>query len=499
MIMMASRTWQASRDDYLSALADQNPWQELGQVPEALAYTQRRSLANKLWRTLRDESGRYQVVLGPRRVGKTVSMHQTIQSLLEQRVAADRLWFLKMDHPLLMDYELDGWVKALINNYRASEKNPLYLFIDEINYSNRWDRWLKTFHDQRWPLRIVATSSSTAALRDRTYESGIGRWSEQFLMPYSFSEFLQLRGEERPVIPAADDLFGALRASSEASALSAGISSARDLYLLIGGFPELLLQRESDETVESKVIRSQRVLRSEAVQRVAGMDIPQVFDIRHPQVLERLVYILAGQMCGLMNITGLASSLDVSRPTVDQYVHYLEKAFLVFALPNYSTSEESVQRQGRKIYFVDGAVRNAALQRGLAPIHDPQERGYLIENTVASHLFNLALQTDRRLFHWRKGGREVDFVYDCASGPIAFEVTTSAKHSLSGLQALRSRYPQFEGRMFLVSSSSATVRMPEEDTHGVGRIPLDLFLLIVGSQADSALSNRLGVSPSEPL
>lgn len=38
------------------------------------------------------------------------------------------------------------------------------------------DLWFKTFYDERWPVRIAATSSATAALRDRRTESGVGRW-----------------------------------------------------------------------------------------------------------------------------------------------------------------------------------------------------------------------------------------------------------------------------------------------------------------------------------
>lgn len=488
---MRGRTWTPSRDDYLAALVDQNPWHDLGKVPESLAFQVRRPLSDKLWNNLLGPAHRYQVVLGPRRVGKTVGMHQTIQALIDHGVKPDRLWFLKMDHPLLMDFELNGWVASLVLNYRPTDEEPLYLFIDEINYSSRWDKWLKSFYDSRLPLRIVATSSSTAALRDRTVESGIGRWSEQFLMPYSFSEYLVLRQIECPQVEPKADLYSTIESAVKAEPVSATLADARNLFLLVGGFPELLLRSDLGEPIETAVTRSQQVLRSEAVQRVAGMDIPQVFDIKNPQILERLVYVLAGQMCGLMNTTKLASSLDISRTTVLQYFHYLEKAFLVFALPNFSTSEETVQRQGRKVYFVDGAVRNAALQRGLAPIHDPSERGYLIENAVASHLFSLSMQTGMRLFHWRNSGKEVDFIYNDTSGPIAFEVSTRASHKLDGLHACAKRYPQLASRRFLVSANSRVSHMPEDDPDGIGRLSLDHFLLIVGAFTDHSLSLRL--------
>jgi uncharacterized protein len=55
---------------------------------------------------------------------------------------------------------------------------------------------------------------------------------------------------------------------------------------------------------------------------------------------------------------------NLSQPTLDRYVSYLEQTFLVFRLTNYSGNESSIQKRGRKTYFHDGAVRNAALQRG---------------------------------------------------------------------------------------------------------------------------------------
>lgn len=493
MVMSITR-WSPSEGDYLAALVGQNPWQELGKVPSSLAYPRRRSLAGILWRTLIGEPRRFQIILGPRRVGKTVCMYQTIQALIDHGVRADRLWFLRLDHPLLMERELDAWVRVLIETYRASSEKPLYLFLDEINYSPRWDRWLKTFYDERWPLRIVATSSSTAALRDRSVESGIGRWTEQYLLPYSFGEYLALRGLPRWEIDIGGGLMEAIRSTIGVVPADRSLEQMREMYLLVGGFPELLLGGERDEPLEAAVIRSQHVLRSEGVQRVAGMDIPQVFEIKNPLVLERLVYVLAGQMCGLMNMTNLAASLEVSRQTVMQYIRYLEQAFLVFALGNYSTSEETVQRQGRKVYFVDGAIRNAALQRGLSPIRDLQERGLLVENAAAAQLHALSLQTGMRAYHWRSKGNEVDLVYEDASGPIAFEISSGARHSLRGFQNLHQRYPQLKGRSFLVSSENRAPIMPEQDASGIGRITLDQFLIAVGGLSDRALAMRLGVA-----
>lgn len=486
---MAKDTWTPSKDDYLDALTDQNPWRKLGHVPAALAKEVRRPLADELWRTMVAEPYRHQVVLGPRRVGKTVALYQTIDKLLRTGIAKERLWFLRLDHPLLMHYQLGPWARSLIGRFRGTDEAPLYLFLDEVNYSQQWDKWLKTFFDERWPLRIIATSSSTAALRDRTVESGVGRWSEQFLTPYLFSEYLVLRKEDVPA--AKGTLFETLDAMIEASSDYSELAARLNLFLLIGGFPELL-DAFSEENVENGLFRSQQVLRSEAVQRVAGMDIPQAFDIKNPLELEKLLYVLAGQMCGLMNVSNLATVIGVARPTAHQYIDYLEKAFLIFTLPNYQPTEEGIQRKGRKVFFVDGAVRNAALQRGLAPINDSVEQGHLRENAAASHLYALSLQSGARLFHWRDRTHEVDLVYADPGQPIAFECA-SGSHHVKGLRQIQERYPELRNRCFLVSAESSAYARPSAENGGIGRMPLVAFLLAVGAQTRRAMCTRLGL------
>lgn len=493
MKAMEDAKWSPSESDYVAALTNQNPWHRLGKVPRALAWDVRRPLARELWRTLIDGPQRFEVILGPRRVGKTVGLYQTIQKLIEEGIDPLRLWFLRLDHPLLLTEDLGFWVRFLIDVHKPTREKPLYLFLDEVNYSRNWDRWLKTFYDEQWPVQIVATSSSAAALRDRTVESGIGRWSEQFLTPYTFGEYLDLCEVDVGSGIECRTLFETLANAISSAPKLPNLEQHRQAFMLVGGFPELLLQGDVSDDIESRLLRSQQTLRSEAVQRVTGMDIPQVFDIKNPLILERLLYVLAGQIGGLMNISHLANSLDISRPTVPLYISYLERAFLVFTLPNYSPSEESVQRKGKKVYFVDGAVRNAALQRGIAPLSDPHEMGVLVENIAAAHLYALSLQTDVRLFHWRNRGSEVDLIYDHPSEPMAFEVTASSKHSLKGLHELMKRFPVFKGRSFLVSAASGACVMPEDASDGVGRVPLDAFLLAASAQIGRSLRGKLGL------
>ena len=281
------------------------------------------------------------------------------------------------------------------------------------------------------------------------------------------------------------------RCSAEGTDLP-DLGPPRRLFTLTGGFPELLVAPSLPDE-ESALIRSQRTLRSDAVERAVYKDIPQAFGVDNPMMLERLLYVLAGQFTGILSPSNICQSLEgLSQATFDRYLSYLTEAYLVFTLQNYSGSEETRQRRGRKLYFVDGAVRNAALQRGAGPLEDGKEMGHLIENLVAGHLHALGQQSQVRLYYWKERREEVDLIYDHPTAPLAFEVGSSASHSRAALGRFQERFPRFENRCYLVAPRAPLLR-PSEASGGIGTVPLELLLLAVGRQAEQKLRERIAV------
>lgn len=486
-------TWRPSEADYRRVFVEQNPWMFTGEVPASWAPPVERPLPALLASRLpASDPRRFQLLLGPRRVGKTTCLYQTVRQLLGTGVDPGRIWWLRLDHPLFMQLDL-GSLLGVARDDVEDPNEPAFVFLDELTYARDWDLWLKTFYDERWPLRIAGSSSATAALRERRLESGVGRWEEQYLAPYLLGEFLDLV-EHATSIPVAATLGGTLAAALQARWNPAGIEPLRRRLLLTGGFPELLVAAGAgtgDDDEVSMLLRSQQILRNDAVERAIYKDIPQAFGIDNTMMLERLLYTLAGQVTGLLSPQRLCQELDgLSQPTFDRYLSYLERAFLVFTLPSYSGREGAVQRRGRRLYFVDGAVRNAALQRGVGPLTDAAEMGLLYENLVAGHLHALARQTQVRLYHWREGNHEVDLIYDHPEQPVAFEIASSGRHPVTGLQRFMERFPRFEGRCYLVSPEPMGMP-PDPAADHVGLLPLDLLLLAASRQAETALEQRL--------
>lgn len=542
----------------LRLLSDQNPWHRTGAVPAALAPQTERPLARVLWRSmLADGLLRWHVILGPRRVGKTTVLYQTVAHLLAAGIERHRIWWLRLDHPLLMDAPLGEIVRSMVAFSALQEfvdlvspeerdaltralasqagpldeqmvaraapqthaklpelkgtsmERPIFLFLDEVTYADDWDLWLKTFHDEHWPVRIAATSSASAALRRRRQDSGVGRWREISLAPCLVSETMQFVASPTPQprqeVPLEASLADELRQLDEGTTSDFASAEAARMLMLVGGFPELLLHAgqarvppeygpvADDGPFTDALVAAQLSLREDSVERAVYKDIPQAFQIDNPMMLERLLYVLAGQVAQLLSPSNIAADLRLSEATIERYLAYLEAAFIVFTLPNYAGSEAKVQRRGRKIYFIDSAVRSAVLQRGLAPLRYPSEAGHLIENMAASTLQALATQAGTRLYHWRQGRDEVDLVYDDLRAPLAFEITSTALHDLSGLRALIRRHDRFAGNAYLVGRD-LPVGHPADAPDGIGTLPWDVYLTTVSRLAESAMMTRLGAA-----
>ena len=134
------------------------------------------------------------VLLGPRRVGKTILIRHLIADLLNRGVSSQRVAYVEMDHPLLHGQSLADLVRH-VEDIAPGGEGVRYLFFDEVQSHKDWEKHLKPLVDHRPDLRILVSGSAAAALKRQSTESGAGRFTDFLLPPLTFSEYLQLRAE----------------------------------------------------------------------------------------------------------------------------------------------------------------------------------------------------------------------------------------------------------------------------------------------------------------
>lgn len=102
----------------------------------------------------------------------------------------------------------------------------------------------------------------------------------------------------------------------------------------------------------------------------------------------------------LANILGFKSDI-----TLDRYLGYLNKAYLLFSLNRYSAKPGVRLKSPKKVYVVDnGFMTTKAVQ------HSPNNGKYL-ENLVFTELIKRGSESNREIFYYKtRNDREVDFV-----------------------------------------------------------------------------------------
>jgi len=346
------------------------------------------------------EPKRAVVLLGPRRVGKTVMMHHAIQRLLDQGTAANRITYVSVDHPIYNGLGLEELARYSAEAAgSAFPETGAFLFFDEIQYRKDWELHLKHLVDGYPGVKFLASGSAAAALRLKSNESGAGRFTDFLLPPLTFHEYVELLGETPPDprVPTKSDtpLFD-----------PNDIVRLNELfvdYLNFGGYPEVALSKEIQADPS-------RFVKNDIIDKVLLRDLPSLYGIQDIQELNSLFTTLAYNTAGEVSLEQLSQRSGVAKNTIKRYVEYLEAAFLVKVVHRVDRTARHFERKHAfKIYLTNPSIRTAVF----APVKvDDPAVGHLAETAVFAQWFH----SDIRLHYARWNGGEVDIVALKASG-----------------------------------------------------------------------------------
>lgn len=181
------------------------------------------------------------VLMGPRRVGKTVMMYQAIQDLIDNGIDASKIFYFSLDTPLYTNLSLQELTDKAILASKASLKNA-YVFFDEIQYLKDWEIHLKSLVDNNRETKFIASGSAAAALRMKSRESGAGRFTDYFLPPLTFAEYIDLNGYNSSLEKITIDYKGE-REFYKSNNIE-NFNHHFIEYINFGGFPEIALNAE---------------------------------------------------------------------------------------------------------------------------------------------------------------------------------------------------------------------------------------------------------------
>lgn len=398
-----------TKEQILKVLRAFNPWWATGSVPTSFIKKYRRFAYHEAMKRLDQTDLRRTVVLtGARRVGKTTIQYQMIDTLLSRGIQPQRMVFISMDHPMLKLSGLNDILECYHENVWAGQ--DCFYFFDEIQYASDWDQWMKTLYDTQPETQMVATGSASPALVKGSTESGAGRWSVIPVPTLSFYEYCALTDVQVPDLgPQIRPTAFARMSQQERTAVMLKLGAVQNhftRYLQVGGFPELALASNDQ--------MAQQVMREDVVDKVLKRDLPSLYKIRSATELERIFLYLCNVSSEIVSFAAIAKELDgVSRPTVENYIRFLESANLIYLSYPVELGGQKVLKVQPKIYIADAAIRNAVLMDDDV-LTNPVELGKMVETAVYKHVAAFYYQRAARVGYYRGGrkGREIDIVVD---------------------------------------------------------------------------------------
>lgn len=449
-----------------------NPWWTGGAVRGDYADLRPRGYFGRFAELAAEEGARRAVVLmGPRRVGKTVLLHHLIKDFLEKNTfSARNIAYLSLDQPLYTQIAIEQLAQEAWQASQTSSGRKL-LILDEIQYLRDWEQHLKAFVDSHPGTKCIASGSAAAALRLKSMESGAGRFTDFLLPPLTFYEYLHLRGlaglvEIHP---------GREYEAQDIDALNREFVD----YCNFGGYPEAAL---------SEAVRKdpQRYIRADIVDKVLLRDLPSLYGIQSVQELNALLCTLAYNTAGEVSLEALSQNSGVSKTTIRRYLEYLQAAFLVRVVDRIDRNARRFKRATRfKVYLTTPALRSALFD---SIEEDDSAMGAVAETAVFSQWFHS--NVDLHYASWTEGRRkgEVDIVrLDARQKPQwCVEVKWSDRVAertgeLKSLALFSQRHPGLQ--MLATTRASLAKNVSWTGKGRLDRLPTSLYCFAVGHHA----------------
>ncbi len=384
---------QISVNEVKARLSFDNPWwdKNIG-IEERFAKMPRRLYFELFFKIATDWSiNRALVLMGPRRVGKTVMVFHTVQKLLDTGFPHNSILYLSLETPIYTGMTLEQILKLFQEEHKHKRNDRLIIFFDEIQYLKNWEVHLKSLVDSFSNYKFIATGSAAAALRLKSQESGAGRFSDFLLPPLTFAEYINFLNLEEQLITTEDNSYIA----KDINALNREFIN----YLNYGGYPEAVFS----ETIQS---HSSRYIKSDIIDKVLLRDLPSLYGITDIQELNKLFTTLAYNTGNEVSLENLSKNSGVAKNTLKRYLEYLEAAFLIKRINRVDQNAKRFKRATSfKVYLTNPSMR-AALFGYIDETSDAM--GTLAETAVFSQWLHSDFIDNLYYARWKSG--EVDMV-----------------------------------------------------------------------------------------
>ena len=346
-----------------------------------------RDVASKLMKQVAHKE--IEVLQGIRRSGKSTIFKLLINHLM-QDVDPRSILYVNFDDPYFSELWSDS--KKLYMLLELSEKingiKPQYIFFDEIQNVQMWEKFVKAIYDNDVVKKMYVTGSNASLLSSEYAVTLSGRYLKTIVYPLSLKEIYTIE-EINSYLELLDN--------------TPKVLNIVDKMMVFGSFAEVFKKEDKEY---------QRALILNYYETIILKDCVANHGIREVKQFKELSTYLISNGASLYNYSTISKALGINENSIKNYIYALEDAYLYQELKQFSYSLKGKIRSKKKGYLVDnGFLGNISFRFS-------QNRGKLFENLVYSEL----QKRGHEIFVFNEGSFECDFLVKKENELLAIQV-----------------------------------------------------------------------------
>ena len=349
------------------------------------------------------------IISGIRRCGKS-----SLLKLISQTVQGKKI-FISFDDVRFVDFTTDNFQDIQDIAYEIFNDENITYFLDEVQNILYWEKWVNNLYAKGIKVFVTGSNSTLLSSEISTYLTGRNKVINLF--PFSFREFLRLRGIE------STDL------QQQTSAQKTKLYITFREYFEKGGFPLVLKNNDVELT-------------RQYFEDIVNKDVLVRYRIKEIKEIKDLIVYLFSNVGSTYSYATLKHITEIkSLSTIKKYIEYLQNVFLLYQVKKFDYSLKRQKTASSKIYVGDNGFLKTV------SFNFTENKGKRLENLVFLHL----RRTDAEIFY-HMGKKECDFIVkknNSITKAVQVTVTvhdpTTKKREIEGLLEAMKTYKLNEG------------------------------------------------------
>ena len=375
------------------------------------------------------ESNLVKIITGIRRCGKSVILEQIMSEI---KRTSDNIIYLNFEDKIITgniknDIDLINYVQ------KQRKKGKVYLFFDEIQELEGWQYACKTLRLHE--ASVFITGSNSKLLSGEFTKELSGRYVAFRIRPFIYKELTEYGKQLNKDISVLD-------------------------YLIWGGFPGRLEQLNSD---------SQKRYLNDLYNTIVINDLVRRYKIRKVAFFTSLVNFILRSNARIFSVKSIYNyvknkNMTCSINTIFKFLGYLEEAYIIERIKQYSTKVKRDLAFFQKIYDEDVSFNS------LMCFDNRFDLTHNLENIV----FNELLYRNYNLTVFNNNGKEIDFLAEKSGKKYYIQVAYSVMED----KAYEREFGAFKNISQLDRKIIITNDEIDLSTSNVEHINLKKFLLL---------------------